>query len=220
MPPPDALLLDFDGTLVDSMDECRAVYAEFLEVHGRRPGAAEFDALVGATVPEIVDRLCAVHGLAERAAALARYRGLLAARYAARVVPMPGAAGLIARSRAGGVRLGLVTSAEEPLVRAFLEAHGWGETFDAVITGVVGRPRKPDPAPYVAALVRLGLGAPDALAVEDSPAGVRSAVAARVRTIGLAPRGSARAAALRAAGADEVVDSLEDVTAALVGSGA
>jgi beta-phosphoglucomutase len=202
------------------MGELRAVYAEFLESHGRRPGEAGFDTLIGATVREIVDRVCADRGAAERAGALAHYRGLLARRYASRVVPMPGAGGLIARARAAGVRLGLVTSAEAPLVRAFLDTHGWGDAFDVVITGDAGGSRKPDPAPYQAALARLGLPARDELAVEDSPAGVRSAVAAGVRTVGLATRHSARAQQLRAAGAADVVDSLEDVAAVLTGSGA
>lgn len=45
---------------------------------------------------------------------------------------------------------------------------------------------KPDPAPYQVALNNLGIQATDAIALEDSPSGIRSAVGAGIRTIGIA----------------------------------
>jgi beta-phosphoglucomutase-like phosphatase (HAD superfamily) len=44
---------------------------------------------------------------------------------------------------------------------------------------------KPDPAVYELALARLGIGADQAVAIEDSPSGAASAVAAGIPTIGL-----------------------------------
>jgi beta-phosphoglucomutase-like phosphatase (HAD superfamily) len=44
---------------------------------------------------------------------------------------------------------------------------------------------KPDPAVYLHALEALGVGASEAIAIEDSTTGTRSAVAAGVRTLGL-----------------------------------
>jgi beta-phosphoglucomutase-like phosphatase (HAD superfamily) len=47
-------------------------------------------------------------------------------------------------------------------------------------------PVKPDPAPYTAALGRLGVSPEDALAFEDSTSGIASSVAAGIPTVGIA----------------------------------
>ena len=78
---------------------------------------------------------------------------------------------------------------------------------------------KPDPAIYVHAAQQLGVDAEDAVAVEDSPSGARSAVGAGVRTIGnllFVPEDEreVRAVALRDAGVAELVDSWSAIEAA------
>jgi len=78
---------------------------------------------------------------------------------------------------------------------------------------------KPDPAVYVLAGERLGVRGDGAVAIEDSVAGVRSAVAAGFPVIGnvcFVPddERAAREAALRAAGAQRVVASWEAIEAA------
>jgi beta-phosphoglucomutase-like phosphatase (HAD superfamily) len=82
---------------------------------------------------------------------------------------------------------------------------------------------KPDPAVYRHAGERFGVQGDEALAVEDSPSGVRSAVAAGFPVVGMlqfvAPAERAeRTAALRAAGALDVVVSWHEV-ADLLGAG-
>jgi beta-phosphoglucomutase-like phosphatase (HAD superfamily) len=82
---------------------------------------------------------------------------------------------------------------------------------------------KPDPAVYRDAGERFGVRGEEALAVEDSPSGVRSAVGAGFPVVGVlqfvAPEERPeRAAALRAGGALDVVGSWDDV-ADLLGAG-
>jgi HAD superfamily hydrolase (TIGR01509 family) len=77
---------------------------------------------------------------------------------------------------------------------------------------------KPDPAVYRAAVAALGAGDGEALAIEDSVTGVRSAVAAAVPVVGnlvfVPPdEREERAAALRGAGAADVVASWREVVA-------
>jgi beta-phosphoglucomutase-like phosphatase (HAD superfamily) len=55
--------------------------------------------------------------------------------------------------------------------------------FDAVVTGDEVAHGKPHPEPYRAAARLLGVEPSDCVAIEDSPTGVRSAVAAGVPTI-------------------------------------
>ena len=66
-----------------------------------------------------------------------------------------------------------------------LEALQLKEAFDIIILGEEQTAAKPDPTPYQVALEKLGLQPQEAIAIEDSPSGMRSAVDAGIRTIGI-----------------------------------
>lgn len=67
-----------------------------------------------------------------------------------------------------------------------MEALELKEAFDIVILAEEEAAAKPDPTPYKVALERLGVKAQQAIAIEDSPSGIYSAVGALIRTIGMA----------------------------------
>lgn len=77
----------------------------------------------------------------------------------------------------------MVTNAPKENARHVLKALGLKPPL-LVLAEEVGR-GKPDPLPYRVALERLGLAPEEALAFEDSPSGVRSAVGTGIRTYGL-----------------------------------
>jgi HAD superfamily hydrolase (TIGR01509 family) len=117
--------------------------------------------------------------------------------------------------------LAAVTSSASSRLGACLAVTGLEELFDAgrrfsAEDSLAEPTSKPDPAVYLHAGATLGVGPADAVAVEDSVNGARSAVAAGYPTIGLlqfVPESErpARAAALRDVGATEVVTSWTDV---------
>jgi len=94
----------------------------------------------------------------------------------------PGALELIDSLRAAGVPNALVTMTWRSLADAVVGALPDG-TFAAVITGDEVEHGKPHPEPYLAAARALGVEVRDCVAIEDSPTGVRSAVAAGVPTL-------------------------------------
>lgn len=96
----------------------------------------------------------------------------------------PGARELLAACREAGVRCALVTMSWTDLAEAVVEATEPG-SFEVVITGDRVSRGKPDPEPYEAALHRLGVTADACVALEDSPTGVRSAVAAGLPTLAI-----------------------------------
>jgi HAD superfamily hydrolase (TIGR01509 family) len=88
---------------------------------------------------------------------------------------------LLTEARDAQIPCALVTASSRSLVNVVLTQlarHlGW-EPFGVTVAGdEVGR-SKPDPEPYETAAHRCGVDARSALALEDSPTGVRSAVAA------------------------------------------
>ena len=94
----------------------------------------------------------------------------------------PGAIELLTALREAGVPNALVTMSWRSLADSVLAALPEG-TFAAVITGDEVEHGKPHPEPYLAAARALGVEVTDCVAIEDSPTGVRSAVAAGVPTL-------------------------------------
>lgn len=80
----------------------------------------------------------------------------------------------------------LVTNAPPKNVEFMLQVLGLTEMFDWVILAENLSAGKPDPLPYRMALEELGISASEAVAFEDSPSGIRSAVGAGIYTIGIA----------------------------------
>jgi len=180
------LFLDLDGTLADSLPMMRAVYARFLERHGRTGSEAEFDRLNGPPLSEVVDRLKAAHGLEGTHEALMTDYAVLIDQAYDDAPPAEGAAALLDAGRARGWAAAVVTGHAAGRARRWLRRHG----LDPLVAVVVGdgdcARGKPYPDPYLAAIERCGCLAGDSLAVEDTPDGATAAVAAGLATYVLA----------------------------------
>ena len=207
------MLVDLDGTLADSHPVLWAAFDGFLRVQGVTATRAAFESLDGASLPEIVAALRERHGLSEPVGQLVRdYELGLESAYRT-IEPAAGAYELVDVARGAGVRLVLVTSAPRALAAAFLAGAGLNEFFVGVVSCEDGAV-KPDPAPYRAALRLASVEPTSALAVDDAPLGVRSAVAAGLSAIGIA-NSAERAAVLLAEGARRVVADLHELAHAL-----
>jgi len=104
------------------------------------------------------------------------------ARRAALAMPwLPDARALLDEVIAAGIPCALVTMSIGALVDRFLEQSG--DVFGAVVTGDQVARGKPDPEAYLAAAARLGVDPRDCVAIEDSPVGVRAALASGAATI-------------------------------------
>lgn len=101
--------------------------------------------------------------------------------------PLAGLEKILDWTKEQGLKTGLVTNAPRKNVDFMLEILELAEIFDAVFVAESDvREGKPDPAIYKLALERLNITPETALAFEDSPSGIRSAVGAGIRTIGIA----------------------------------
>lgn len=206
---PRALLVDLDGTLADSHPVLRRCLGEFAGAHGIAMDDADFAAFDGSSLREIVTDLRHRHGLKQSATELlATYHATLQRAYDA----VPAAAGadrLVAAAKEIDAMIILVTSAPASVVDAFLARTGLRDALTELVTGDEG-PTKPSPMPYRRALAAAGVSAAEAIAVEDSPSGVRSACGAGIRVIAVTGD-AARAAALRVAGAVAIASDLAHV---------
>ncbi|MEO1593050.1 MAG: HAD family phosphatase [Cyanobacteria bacterium J06632_22] len=99
--------------------------------------------------------------------------------------PMPGLMPLLSWLQQQQWAYGVVTNAPRPNAEFMLRALNLWETFEVVVIGDDLLHGKPDPLPYQTALAQLNLLADETLVFEDSPAGVRAAVAAGIKTVGI-----------------------------------
>jgi HAD superfamily hydrolase (TIGR01509 family) len=180
---PAAVLWDMDGTLIDSEPYWIAEEMHLVKSFGGVWTEENAHALVGnplevsaqfildhspveMSVAQVVDRL--MHGVMRRVEDRMPWR--------------PGALELLSALKAEGVRNALVTMSWRPFTDLLVRLVPRG-SFDIVVPGDAVQHGKPHPEPYLRAVGLLGVDAADCVAIEDSPAGVRSAVAAGVPTI-------------------------------------
>lgn len=201
MPEPAALLLDLDGTLVDSEGFHRQVFRNWFAARGWPASETMLDRFTGRRADDVLATEPGPWAGADVDAMTAELLTHVAALPRPRLTP--GAAELVARA---GVPLGLVTSATRDWARTCL--GDLLERFTVVVTRDEVSRGKPDPEPYSLACRELGVGAEDCCAVEDAPAGVASAVAAGV---GLVIAVSTTFAPHQLAAAHHVVPGLPDV---------
>ena len=122
--------------------------------------------------------------------------------------PLPGIVDFLDGAKRRGLKTCLVTNAPAENVEAILPALRLQEFFDAVVLSEDVEAVKPDPAPYRAALKKVGVAPEEALAFEDSVSGIASSVGAGIPTVGIASTQTPER--LREAGVFVVVEDFTD----------
>ncbi|RUT01864.1 hydrolase [Dulcicalothrix desertica PCC 7102] len=99
---------------------------------------------------------------------------------------LPGLTELLAWTDTHNIKRTLVTNAPRANAYFMLDVLGLGTAFELIVLAEDEEKAKPDPTPYRVAAQRLGVNIENAIALEDSPSGIRSAVGAGIKTIGIA----------------------------------
>jgi sugar-phosphatase len=169
------LLVDLDGTLVDSSGPVRRAWDAFARRHGLDAEAVHHFAQGRPSRDTIAALLPGTDHAAEAAAIEQAELGDPHG-----VVALPGADALLTSGR----RLGIVTSCSRALAALRLRVARLPIPPTLVTADDVPR-GKPDPMCYVLGAQHLGLRPSDCLALEDAPAGIAAAKAAGARVIAL-----------------------------------
>ncbi len=168
-----------DGTLVDSEKVWDVGLTELAGRYGGVLSAVARAQMVGTSMAESMSILHDDLGQPWRDpdASVAWLEDRMRELFAAGLVWRPGAAELLARLSAAGVPMALVTATRRHLVDVALETIGRSH-FSAVVAGDEVDETKPHPLPYLTAAALLGVDVRRCVAIEDSPTGVASALAA------------------------------------------
>ncbi|WP_225799668.1 HAD-IA family hydrolase [Streptomyces sp. NK15101] len=181
-----ALLLDMDGTLVDSDAVVERCWRRWADRHGLDAG-------------EVLKVVHGRQGFATMAVLLpdrpmaenhADNRLMLAEETADLdgVVPVPGAPAFLAAI--ADLPHALVTSADEALAQARMGAAALPVPETRITAESVGA-SKPDPEGFLKGAAALGFTPADCVVFEDSEAGIQAGRAAGMRVVGVGPRAAA-----------------------------
>ncbi len=208
---------DMDGTLVDTAELHFRAWEEVCREQGRPFTRADFAATFGRRNPEIIRALFGDRFDEKQIAELGDKKEELY-RAAARkgVEPLPGVVALLEGLRRAGFRQAIGSSAPRANLDLILGLMGVAPYFDAVISSEDTDRGKPDPQVFLVAAERLGVPPRRCVVLEDAVAGVEAARAAGMPCIAVRFVGHHPEEALRKAGADLVVPTLEQVTAQAV----
>jgi phosphoglycolate phosphatase len=214
LPSASAILIDLDGTLVDSAPDLAAAANRMLSDFGAPPlPAGTVRGFIGNGVPTLVQRVLAATPCLQNTcqdlalAAFHRHYSDCNGRHGA---PYPGVLqGLSALHRLG-YRLACVTNKPQAHTLPLLDILGLSPYFSAVVSGDSAPAMKPDPAPLLVACHRLGVQPEHCLMVGDSQVDVAAARAAGmpVCIVRYGYHGAAGLAALRC---DAFIDSFMEL---------
>lgn len=204
-----AVLVDLDGTLLDSKLSIRDTLNAVLAERGLGPfSRGDMDQLIGRPLREILATRTTDPTAIE--AMTHRYRAAYNETGWVTVDPFPGLVPLLRDLRAQGIATGTVTSKGQLETETLLFDLGLADLFDVIVGDDDVRPLKPDPAPVREACRLLGVDPADAVMVGDTTFDVASARAAGAACVGVL-WGIHDARTLREAGAIALAKNAADL---------
>jgi beta-phosphoglucomutase len=211
--PARGAIWDMDGTLVDTAELHFEAWAEVCRERGLDFTRAEFAATFGWRNAEIIAALFGDR-FDERATAELgeRKEELYRAAAGKGISLLPGGSALLDGLHRAGVRQAIGSSAPRKNLELILRLTGVERYFGAVVGMEETQRGKPDPQVFLVAAQHLGVAPGRCVVFEDAVAGVQAARAGGMKCVAVRFVAHHPEAALRAAGADLVVDSLEQVS--------
>ena len=203
------LIFDFDGVLIDS----EPLYLKSVNVILEECGvpqltAAEYERWIGSTARLTWEALTRDNNLPEPAQHYQdRYEVVIESVLKRELTLTPEAEELLGIVERRGIPRGVATASRRKWLAIKLEKLGLTEFFDVAVCSTDVRRTKPEPDIYLRAAELMGLDPADAIAIEDSPAGIKSAKSAGIRTIGLR---TGMTTNLDISKADEIIESLRE----------
>jgi beta-phosphoglucomutase len=208
----EAVIWDVDGTLVDTAElHYRSWVVLAQEIH--KPfSRAEFAATFGWRNPEILRHLWGDHWTEQQIADLGARKEILYRAAAEKGVELlPGARRLLEALHAAGFKQAIGSSAPRANVDLILRLTGTEPLFAAIVSLEDTQRGKPDPQVFLLGAGKLEVEPRRCLVMEDAVAGVQAATAGGMKCIAVRFVGHHPEERLKAAGADLVVASLEQV---------
>lgn len=213
---PKLIMIDVDGTLVDSVPDLAYCVDETMKAVGRDTwGEAKVRHWVGNGVPKLVERSLTgeLEGTIDQTAydeAYPIFLDLYAKNTSGRSCLYDGVKEGLAHLKAQGYTVGCVTNKAEQFTHPLLKDLGIFDEFEIVISGDTLEKKKPDPLPLLHAAKHFGIDPQDSLMLGDSISDVKASRAAGFDIICMS-YGYNHGEDIRDANPDLVIDSMAEL---------
>jgi HAD superfamily hydrolase (TIGR01509 family) len=178
------VLLDIDGTLIDSNDAHARSWVDALAVHGYKKSFAEVRPLIGKGGDKVLPELTGIDSESDPGQEISETRKkIFAEEYLPKLRPFPRVRELLERMKRDGLMLVVATSAEKDLSHRLLDVAKIRDLIDEKTTSDDADRSKPDPDIVHAALEEAGKDASRAVMLGDTPYDIEAAARAGVRCI-------------------------------------
>ena len=182
----EAVLLDIDGTLLDSNDAHAQAWSDTFREAGLEIGSETVRPLVGMGSDKLLPKLTGIEADSEEGKRLVeRRKEIFFKEYLPVIRPFPKARELLERFRDEGARLVVATSASDDELRGLLAALGTEWLIDEKTTSSDAKQSKPDPDIVRVAVDKAGVSPDRCAMLGDTPYDVEAATRSRVRTVAL-----------------------------------
>jgi phosphoglycolate phosphatase len=211
----DAVLLDLDGTLLDTATDLTTAANRTLAEFGREPVAeAQVRDWIGDGVRALVASFMEATG-GQVEGAYERFLAHYGECFSEQSYPYPGVPEALERLRAMALPLAVITNKAAAFTEPLLAATGLTPYLDCVVSGDTLPQKKPDPAPVHHAAGQLGVAPARAVFVGDSANDVAAGRAAGCPVVCVS-YGYNRGIDPRELGADRVIDSFDELPSCLL----
>jgi phosphoglycolate phosphatase len=212
-----AVIFDLDGTLADTAGEIALALNRTLE-ELRQPtlSPVQVSALVGRGVRSLVERALPPESARDLDAAVERFESHYANVIATEATLFPNTLGGLARLRAAGFAMSVVTNKPRYFTLRLLDRLAIAELFSVVVAGDDGIPRKPRGDMLLAACREMGSVPGSSLMVGDSDNDVLAARAAGCR-VWCVPYGYNEGRAPDTLQCDRIVATVDEAAGLIIG---
>ena len=213
---PKMILIDVDGTLVDSVPDLAYCVDEMMKALGREPyGEAKVRDWVGNGVERLTRRaligqLDGEPSDEDFAKGYPIFLDLYKDNTSKRSCLYPGVREGLDYMKSQGYLLGCVTNKDAQFTIPLLKGLGIYDEFGIVVSGDTLPVKKPDPQPLLHAAAHFGVGAEDSLMLGDSKSDVTAARNAGFRIVCMS-YGYNHGEDIRNYNPDAVIDSMEEL---------
>ncbi|XP_038977361.1 bifunctional riboflavin kinase/FMN phosphatase-like [Phoenix dactylifera] len=203
------VILDLDGTLLNTDGVVSEVLKEFLVKYGKTWRSTGIHRIVGRTPLEVATAVVEDYGLP---CTPEEFMSTITPMFSDKwcnIKALPGANRLIKHLRSKGVPMCLASNSSKSNIEAKISYHhGWKGSFTAVVGGDEVVMGKPSPEIFLEAARRMNADPSNCLVIEDSLPGVMAGKAAGMKVVAV-PSLPKQASSFSSA--DEVINSLLDL---------
>ena len=184
MPHIHGVILDVDGTLIDSNDAQAHSWVEAMAAYGYHVAFEKVRPLIGMGGDKVLPETIHVSKDSEQGKAISQKRGeIFKERYLPHLRAFPGARELIEEIRKRGLQVAIASSAKPDELQALLSLVGAADLIKDKTSSKDVQRSKPDPDVMEVTLARIGLPADEVLMIGDTAWDIEAAQKVHVRTI-------------------------------------